>query len=270
MNSKRFKIITGIAALFLIHGFILCQNKPAIPSLNTNDSIGFQQVLQFVLASHPAVLKAEEGIRTAEAGISLAKSGYYPNISAEAGYTRIGPVPSIDIPHLGSFQMAPYNNYNGELDVYETIYDFAKTSRNIKVEESNKEISDNTVGLVKQKLTLSTAVTYYNLVFLQEAIKIKEVEIKNLKDHLDFITRKKETGSAIQYEILSTQVRISGAENQKSDLETSRITQSGMLNSLLGMPVNTQLKVRNSYTLAPPVLQHDSLISLLCFTVMKW
>ncbi len=261
MNSKELKIFTIVLAGFLIPCFVLGQNKPAISSLNTNDSIGFQQVLQIVLDSHPAVLKAEEGIRSAEAGIALAKSGYYPNISAEAGYTRIGPVPKIDIPNLGSFQMAPYNNYNGELDVYETIYDFAKTARNIKTEESNKEISEKNVALVKQKLTLSTAVTYYNLVFLQEAIKIKEIEITNLKDHLDFITRKKETGSAIQYEILSTQVRISGAENQRTDLQTSRITQSGMLNSLLGLPVSTELKVRNSYTLTPPALQHDSLIS---------
>lgn len=261
MNNKELKIITSVLIGFFISCFAPGQNKPVITSLNTNDSIGFQQVLQIVLDSHPAVLKAEEGIRVAEAGVALAKSGYYPNISAEAGYTRIGPVPKIDIPNLGSFQMAPYNNYNGELDIYETIYDFAKTSRNIKAEESTREISEKNVALVKQKLTLSTAITYYNLIFLQEALKIKEIEIKNLKEHLDFITRKKETGSAIQYEILSTQVRISGAENQKSDLQTSRITQSGILNSLLGLPVNTELKVRNNYTLTPPVLQHDSMIN---------
>lgn len=261
MNNRKLKIFPFIIAGFLIPGLVLCQDKPAISLLNTSDSVEFQQVLQIVLNSHPAVLKAEEGIHSAEAGISLAKSGYYPNISAEGSYTRIGPVPKIEIPNLGSFQFAPYNNYNGELDIYETLYDFSKTSRNIKTEESNREISEKNVGLVKQKLTLSTAVTFYNLVFLQEAIKIKEIEIANLKDHLDFITRKKETGSAIQYEILSTEVRISGAENQKSDLETSRISQSGMLNSLLGLPVNTELKVLNSYTLNPPVLQHDSLIN---------
>jgi len=260
MNSKELKIITSVLTGFFYSCLVFAQNKQ-VTALNTNDSVGFQQVLQIVLDSHPAVLKAEEGIRSAEAGIALAKSGYYPNISAEAGYTRIGPVPKIEIPNLGSFQMASYNNYNGELDVYETIYDFAKTARNIKVEESSKEISDKNVGLVKQKLTLSTAITYYNLVFLQEALRIKEIEITNLKEHLDFIKRKKETGSAIQYEILSTEVRISGAENQKSDLQTSRITQLGMLNSLLGLPVNAELKVRNNYTLTPPVLQHDSLIN---------
>src|ERR1039457_773058 len=156
MNRNRLIIITGMLTGFFISCLAAAQNKQ-IPALNTNDSVSFQQVLQIVLDSHPAVLKAEEGIQSANASIGLAKSGYYPNIDALAGYTRIGPVPKIDIPNLGSFQFAPYNNYDGELDVYETIYDFSKTSKNIKVEESGKELSEKNVLLVKQRLTLSTA-----------------------------------------------------------------------------------------------------------------
>jgi outer membrane protein len=244
---------------FFISCHLQAQNNP-VPTLNTTDSLGFREVLKVVLESHPSVLKAEEGVRSADANIGLAKSGYYPNIDANANYTRIGPVPEVEIPNLGSFQFAPYNNYNGEIDVRQIIYDFAKTSRNIKVEESGKEISEKNVLLVKQKLTLLTAVTYYNLGFLEEAIKIKDMEIANLKDHLDFVTRMKETGSGTQYEILSTQVRISTAENQKTDLETARITFLGNLNILLGLPVNTQLRVKRNLTVEPPVLPRDSMI----------
>jgi len=53
------------------------------------------------------------------------------------------------------------------------------------------------------------------------------------------VTRKEQTGSATQYEILSTQVRLSNAENQKVDLEASRQTQQAILNSFLGIPVMT-------------------------------
>jgi outer membrane protein len=260
MNNNRLKFITGTLAGLLISCLVAGQNNAVPPALNINDSVGFQQVLQVVLSSHPMVLKAEEGIKVADAGIGLAKSGYYPNINAQAGYTRIGPVPEIPIPNVGSFQVAPYNNYIGELEVYENIYDFAKTSRNVKEEESRKEISEKNVAFVKQKLTLFAALAYYNLVFLQQALKIKDIEIANLQDHLNFITRKKETGSATQYEVLSTQVRISAAINQKSDLEASRVTHLGVLNSLLGLQVHTTLKVSNNYTLTPPVYHKDSLV----------
>ena len=131
----------------------------------------------------------------------------------------------------------------------ETIYDFSKTSRNVKAEESGKTISEKSVELVKQKLNLVTVISYYTLVYLQEALKINDVQLENLNDHLAFITKKKETGSATQYEILTTQVRISAAENQEVDIQIEIKTQQAILNSLLGFPVNTPLKVKQNLTL---------------------
>jgi len=144
--------------------------------------------------------------------------------------------------------------------VRETIYDFSKTSRNIKTEESGKTISEKSVELVKQKLDLVTVVSYYTLVYLQEALKIINVQLDNLNDHLAFIIKKKETGSATQYEILSTQVRISTAENQKVDIQSEIKTQQAILNSLLGFPVSTPLKVKQNLTLSNSVINPDSLV----------
>jgi len=261
MNSKRLKILLFYFTLCMLHLSMVGQNNPSLPSINTKDSLEFRQVLKQVLETHPMVLKAKEGITAAEAGIGLAKSAWYPNIDAEAGYTRIGPVPTITIEHLGSIEMAPGNNYSGALTIGQTIYDFAKTKRNIKLEESNRELSEKNVEMVRQKLTLLTAMSFYSLIYLQEAINIKDVEINTLNEHLDFVKRKNETGSATQYEILTTQVRISAAENQKVDLETSRKSQLGNLNSLLDLPVNTLLHVKNSFIPVNPGTQTDSLIN---------
>jgi outer membrane protein len=229
-------------------------------SLNTIDSLSLPQILKQVLESYPTVVKAKEAIQVAEAGIGLAKSGYYPNINANAGYTRIDPVPDMTIPNLGHFSFAPNNNYNVVVNVYENVYDFEKTARKVQLEKSNKELSEKNVELVRQRLTLITSVSYYTLIYLQEAIKIKETQILTLQKHLDFVTRKGQTGSATQYEVLSTQVRISNAENQKVDLEASRQAQQGVLNSLLGRPVTTPLKVQGNFISSQPEIDPDSLI----------
>jgi outer membrane protein TolC len=128
------------------------------------------------------------------------------------------------------------------------------------MEESGKAISEKTIDLVKQKLNLITAISYYTLVYLQEALKIKDVQLDNLNDHLAFITKKKETGSATQYEILSTQVRISTTENQKIDIQTAIKTQKAILNSLLGFPVNTALMVKQNLVLGSTGIVSDSLV----------
>ncbi|MGE5424573.1 MAG: TolC family protein [Syntrophothermus sp.] len=231
------------------------------PVVNYNDSLSLQQILQQVLERYPSVLKAEEAVNSAEAGIGLARSGYYPTVTGTAGYTRVDPVPELTIPNLGRLSIAPNNNYNAGISIYETLYDFNKTSMNIKLQESSRDISEKNVGMVKQRLTQITSICFYNLVYLQEAIMIKQSQIDNLQQHLDFVKRKAETGSSTQYEILSTQVRLSNAINQKVDIEASRQTQTGILNSLLGQPVKNMLKVRKQMITNPPDANPDSLIN---------
>jgi outer membrane protein len=244
-KKKRILFILTILFPFFVSGQSI--HQLSIPG--ANDSLTLQQIIQQVTSSHPTVLKAQEAITSADAAIGLARSGYFPDISGQAGYTRLGPGSKLSIPMLGTFELYPQNNYNAELDVRQTIYDFSKTSRNIKMEESGKTISEKSVELVKQRLDLVTVISFYTLVYLQEALKINDVQLENLNDHLAFITKKKETGSATQYEILATQVRISTAENQKVDIQTAIKTHQATLNSLLGFPVNTVIKVKKDLSL---------------------
>ena len=228
--------------------------------INPDDSITLPDILKQVIATYPTVLRAEAAIASADAGIGLARSAYYPNIEADAGYTRLGPISQIDLP-FGSFQIYPANNYNLTLNIAQTIYDFSKTSRAVNLEKSNKEIVEKNVELIRQRLTLQTSVCYYSLVYLQEAKKIKDAQIDNLKKHLEFIRKKEETGSSTEYEVLSTKVRLSNTENSKVDLETACKTQQALLSALLGLPAETELKVRNTLNLRSGVAGTDSLIN---------
>jgi outer membrane protein TolC len=229
--------------------------------VNAGDSLSLPLILEKVLNTYPTVVKAQEAIQAAEAGIGLARSGYYPNINASAGYTRIGPVPELTIPDMGHFSFAPENNYNATVNVYENVYDFEKTSRRVDLEESTKLMTEKNVDLVRQRLSLVTSMSYYQLIYLQEAIKIKDAQIRTLREHLDFVTLKEQTGSSTQYEILSTQVRLSNAENQKVDLETSRQTQMALLNSLMGLPVTTPMIVKSTFLTSQAEVPADSLIT---------
>jgi len=258
MNLK--KLIFSVVCLAGISMYGFSKPQPEGTAFSAGDSLSLPRILQQVLTSYPTVAKAMDAIQAAEAGVGLAKSGYYPNIGADAGYTRIDPVPELTIPELGHFVMAPNNNYNASVFIHENVYDFEKTRRSVELEKSSKELSERNLDLVRQRLTLITSVSYYTLIYLQEAIKIKETQIATLQKHLDFVTRKEQTGSATQYEILSTQVRLSNAENQKVDLEASRLTQQAILNSLLGLPMVTNLKVQGSFISSQPEIRPDSLI----------
>jgi outer membrane protein TolC len=226
------------------------------------DSLALKDVINQVVKNNPSIKIAEENISSDDSKISLAKAGYYPNLDINASYTRIGPVPILDFPSFVEFKLYPENNYSANLNFEMNVYDFGKTAKNIDIAEENKMISEQTLEQIKQKLAQMVINNFFSLVYLQEAIKIKDEEIQTLKEHLDYIEKKEATGSAIQYEILSTKVKISNVENQKVDLVTTLKVQISYLNSLIGEPEGTYHYAKNESIAILPKFEKDSLVFL--------
>lgn len=86
---------------------------------------------------------------------------------------------------------------------------------------------------------------FYNLCYVQQAILIRQLQLKNLNEHLDFVAKKASTGSATNYDILTTKVRISATENLITDLQAMMQTLKGQLNTLLGNDINSNVTVKN-------------------------
>lgn len=225
------------------------------------DSLSLNAIIGEVTANHPMVKKAMEDLNVSDAKIGLAESNYLPNVDFASSYSRMGPISTITIPDMGSFSFVPHDNYSAAINVNQTIYDFGKTEKNVLLEKQGKELTLRSVEQVKQKLSQAVIANYYTLVYLQEALKIKDEQLKTLNEHLNFIRKKQETGSATQYEILTTEVRISTIENQKTDLETARQVQVCQLNSLLGKPESTNQQVKKEMNISLPGLQNDALIA---------
>jgi len=208
------------------------------------DSLSLQQIIMEVTHNHPAVKAAEEALQKADARIGFARSGYLPDIDASANYSNVGPVPVLTFEPFGTFKLFPNNNYSATINARETIYDFGKTAKNIEIENQNKVLDIQSIEQVKQKMAQIAIANFYTLFYLQEAVKIKKDQLKVLNEHLLFVQKKKETGSATEYEILATQVKSSVVESQLMDLEAAITIQQSALNSLLGQPVGAPLSVK--------------------------
>lgn len=255
MNHKfnRFVLFLLTVAGILSAGSIKSQ------SLAT-DSLSLKSIISEVTQNHPLVKKAMEDINTSDAKIGLAKSGNLPNIGFESSYSRLGPIEEISISGMGSFSLMPHDNYAAAVNANQILYDFGKTEKNIQLEMQGKELSGQAVEQVKQKLSQVVIGNYFALVYLQEAVKIKDEQLRMLNEHLLYIQKKLETGSATSYEILTTKVQISATENQKTDLLTALKIQESQLNSLLGRPETTHQLVKNELGILVPEMQNDSLI----------
>ena len=227
----------------------------------TTDSLSLKTVIQQVISTYPSVKVAEEAIRNADSRIGLAKTGYNPTVDMTASFANLAPVTKLSFPGLGNFQLYPGNNYSASVNFQQLVYDFGRTHQNVELENENKAIGEQTLEQVKQTLSLYTINSYYTLLFLQAAIKIKDEQLSTLNEHLQYIEKVMATGSATEYQVLTTKVRISSVENQKVDLIAALRTQQATLNSLLGIDQANKPVVRYELSVEAPVIQSDSILS---------
>lgn len=255
MSLRIIIIITCILVTVQINAQVSQTN-----TISGNDTLTLQQIMNAVIQNYPGIKAAEEAVNKADAGIGLAKSGYYPDVNASLNVSHVYPVP--EIPFNGQvFQLFPNNNFDAGVNVRENIYDFGKTSSRTALAKASKDLMENSLAATKQGLAKAVIQNYYALLYLQNAVKITNEELKVLQEHLGIVKKLKATGSVTDYDILSTQVKISGVENEKLDLSASRDVQLAKLNSLLGLPAKTFHVVKDSLNATQPNISEDSVIT---------
>jgi outer membrane protein len=225
------------------------------------DSLTLETIIETIIKQHPTVKSAEEALKNADAKIGLAKTGYYPTVDMSASYSNMGPVVTLNIPDMGTFQLYPNNNYAAAINYHQVLYDFGRTRQNMEIETESKVISEQALEQTKQKMSLAAVNNFYTLAFLQEAAGIKDEELATLQSHLKYIETMKVTGSATDYQVLSTQVKISSVESQKADIQAALTIQQSYLNSLLGADAGNIPVVRKELNVQAPLTESDSLFS---------
>jgi outer membrane protein TolC len=229
---------------------------------NATDSLELTPLINKVIQTYPTIQQAAEALTAADLKIELARSAYLPNATATGSFAHIGPVPSLTLPNIGSFSLAPHNPLNASLNINQTITDFGKTKKSIEYEEKSKQLTSLGMDQIKQKMSLAVIGCFYNMLFYQEAVSIKDQQLTTLGQHLKNVEKKVETGSATQYEILSTKVRISNVESQKTDVITALSFQNSYLNMLLGENATSQHRVKNALRTELIPFGEDSLIKI--------
>jgi outer membrane protein len=248
--------------IIIILSFVFAGSARVSADTPGSDTLQLEDAIRQMVKTHPTINLAMEALNASDAKIGMARSGYLPDVDISGAYARIGPVPTFNFPDFGTIKLYPENNYSAGVNVNQTIWDFGRTSKKISIEEEGRSMAEQNIELVKDQLTRRLIYVYYFLFYSQEALKINDEQIQNLQEHLDFITKKKETGSATDYEVLSTQVKLTAAQAQKNDLKSNITVQMAVLNSFLGQPEGSRVVV-SERTFVPVVQEiQDTTIAL--------
>jgi outer membrane protein len=245
--------------IFLILGGVpwslWAQPAPTLDSLSLND------VVRLALSNNPSVQRALADAQASQSRVGQSRSLERPVVEGVGSYTRIDPVPEFDFGgHV--MELAPHDNYDVHLGARYNVYDFGKAREQTRLSENRARSAADAVNVARTNVAYAAVRAFYSMLFLQRSLAVQDQEILALNRHLDMARRKVETGTAINYDVLSTQVRVAAVQNQREDALNLLDKQRTALRELLGLPSDAPVNIRGTMNIEAVGLNADSLTTI--------
>jgi outer membrane protein len=225
-----------------------------------DDSLTLEQAIRLTLVNQPAIEQAEHAVTASAARVGISRSSLYPDVSLLGSYTRVGPVPSIDMGGE-SMRLAPENAYDVHVGLRHVLYDFGKTSTSIRAVEATRQAAADNVVLVKSHLAYRTIGVFNAILILRQTIVVVDEQIEVLRQHLDVSTKRIIAGTATDFDTLTTQVRIAVATSDRIDALRALETQEVVFRQLTGLPQGRPVFLTGTFAAIGLMPNRDSLLS---------
>ncbi|MGA0556095.1 TolC family protein [Larkinella sp. VNQ87] len=185
----------------------------------------------------PRLKEQEQQVRVGEVHVDIARSAYQPNITGNGSYQYLTPVAKATLPVNGrdaTIQFQPNHNFNANVGIGQTLYDFGRTDASIRQAADNVQILKRNLELTRQNLGYQVAAAYYGVGFLQKSLVVQDSVISVAERNIRIFANRLQNGEALQYDLLTQQVRLKAAQNRKIDLQNNLERQRALLTYLTG------------------------------------
>ncbi|UFH56043.1 TolC family protein [Spirosoma sp. KNUC1025] len=214
-----------------VTGLAQAQNQPA----QLPDEL--RTLIQQANTNYPVLKQQQQQLQAGEVRVDIARTAMRPNVAVNGSYAYITPVPSVTFPINGQdavLKLAPNNSLNANVSVGQTIYDFGRTDAAVRQAADNVQILRRTYELTQQTLGYQVAAAYYGVGFIQQAIAVQDSVIKTAGANVKLLATRLQNGDALQYDVLSQEVRVKVAINRKIELQNQLDRQLAALTYLTG------------------------------------
>ncbi|SHK07514.1 Outer membrane protein TolC [Hymenobacter psychrotolerans DSM 18569] len=250
MLSRPTFAVPLVALGLLTAGAAHAQQGPIIA-----DSLTLDGTIRSVLDANPAITTLEEEVNAATSRVTQSRGGFLPQITGTATYTRIDPVVKLQLsPEGPAFQFAPNNNYDAHITLQYGLLDFGKKDATYNLAESRRLTAVDQINVTRRDLAYSAVQAYYNILFVRESIRVQDAQIASLQQHQREMEKRVEGGVSTRFDVTTTQVRITQAQNTRIDLQNQLRNQQVQLARLLHKPEYVEVPVRGVFAYQPQAI----------------
>jgi outer membrane protein TolC len=255
MKLLKFKIYTLLAAsLFSFQGI-------------AQETLSLQESRKLALEYNQRIKIADELISESQSNVKFAFTHFLPNLSAEGNYNYLHDIDDISfagffLPTANSIDEARLGNYSGDSDVYfpglememgnidyytanlvvsQPIYAGGKVRSNYNMARLGSDLSLFNRKLEASEVILETDEAYWNLVSVNERVKVAEKYVEMLNQLVTDLKNAFDLELTTKNELLKAQVQLNQAKLDLFRIRNARVLSSMALCQVIGKDLKTDI-----------------------------
>lgn len=207
-----------------------------------------QTVFDNAIQIKPLVKAQELRVQSAEKTLGIAKSGYFPTLNLNLGYSTNyfysyslrGKInPQTNLPYNSSFWNQAKNNSNEGISLSLSIPIFNRFSVRNQVRNAQFNIENQQLALENTKKTLYKEIetAYLNAIAAQEKYTASQQAIKSTSESFNYAKERYETGKSSVFEFNEARTRFMRSQSEEIQAKYDYIFRSKILDFYNGIPI---------------------------------
>jgi len=191
------------------------QGQPSSQPTTTIDAglkqaqvLTLSRCIETALRKNPVIVAAGFNVDAGQSRVGEARSGYYPQLSASAGYSKIQPAPGA----AAAVGNGTFDQYSSSVSLNMNLLDFGKTSQQVDISKFNLSASRSDLEAARNAIILSVKQAYYSVLQARRNRDVAADVLKQFQLHLDQARGFYEVGTKARIDVIKAEVDMSNAK----------------------------------------------------------
>jgi outer membrane protein len=213
------KRVTSLALLVLFILSVFPFRAHAQEIIERGATLTLQQCLDIAERQQPTIAAARYVVDVNRSRVGEAQSNYYPQISADASYSRVKPLTGAQravttgVSGLSqSNATTAFNQYSGGMTLNQNIYDFGRTSSQVDISRLNVASSRSDLQNTLEQVFLNVKQAYYGVLQAKYNRIVAEDTLRQTQQHLEQAKGFYEVGTQPKFDVTKAEVDVSTAQ----------------------------------------------------------
>jgi len=232
-----------VAALIFLLLFISTTHVLAEEIIRKGETLSLQRCIEISMIRQPNILAAAGTVDVSKKKVGQSQANYYPQINLTAGYSKITPVTGSGFVVSST---RSFDQYSSSASLSQNIYDFGRTSTEVKIQNLNLDSSRADLEDVSQQTVFNVKQAYYGVLAANRNVAVAAESVKQFQLHLEQAKGFFEAGTKPKFDVTKAQVDLGNAKLNLITAENSLKISKVVLNNAMGVPDAPEYEIEDN------------------------